>query len=194
MPAQIQLDAAKLAIEQAGRSGTLGLHPIVANKIVTSANMKLGAYTIAAQPITPAQLSVLATGVGGNDTMGTITFVGTDICGAALTETVTPIAGTTVYTTKMFASVTSATGADWVINSTNDTLVIGVSGLEAPTGYYFCCLIVMAASVVASMTHVTGAIRAPFNTFTSVPVGTYPIKATKIALTSGQAMVIMAKL
>jgi hypothetical protein len=194
MTAQLQLEAAKLAIEQAGRIGTLGLHPIVSNRIVTSTNMKNGAYTIAAQPITPAQLSVLATGVGGNDTMGTITFVGTDICGAAITEVVTPIPGTTVYTTNMFASVTSATGAGWVINSTNDTIVIGVAGIEAPAGYYFCCLIIMAASVVASMTHVTGAVRAPFNTFTSVPVGTYPIKATKIALTSGQAMVIMAKL
>jgi hypothetical protein len=194
MTAQLQLEAAKLAIEQSGRIGTLGLHPIVSNRIVTSTNMKNGAYTIAAQPITPAQLSVLATGVGGNDTMGTITIVGTDIYGEALTEEVTPIAETTVYTTNMFASVASATGAGWVINSTNDTIVIGVAGIEAPAGYYFCSLIVMAASAVASMTHVAGAVRTPFNTFTSVPVGTYPIKATKIALTSGQAMVIMAKL
>lgn len=194
MTAQLQQDAAKLALEMGGRVGTLGLHPTVANKIVTSTNMKNGTYTIAAQPITPAQLSVLATGVGGNDTMGTITFVGTDIYDAALTESVTPIAGTTVYTTNMFKTVTSATGAGWVINSTNDTLVIGVAGIEAPTGYYFCSLIVMAASVVASLTNVKEAVRAPLNTFTSIPAGTYPIKATKIALTSGQAMVIMARL
>jgi hypothetical protein len=156
--------------------------------------MKLGTYTIAAQPITPALLSVLATGVGGNDTMGTITFVGTDIYDAPLTEEVVPIAGTTVYTTNMFKTVTSATGAGWVINSTNDTLVIGVHAIVAPTGYYFNTLIVNAASVVNSTTHVPGCVCAPLNTYTSVPVGTYPIKATKIALTSGQAMVLLARL
>lgn len=194
MTTTLQLDAARLALENAGKIGTLGLHPIVANKIVTSTNMKNGTYTIAAQPITPAQLSVLATGVGGNDTMGTVTFVGTDIHDVAQTEVVTPIAGTTVYTTKMFKTVTSATGAGWVINSTNDTIVIGVAGIEAPTGFYFCSMAVMAAAVVASMTHITGAVMAPLNTFTSCPVGTYPLKATKIALTSGQALVALARL
>lgn len=186
--------AAKVIIAQSGLEGSMGLFPIVANKIVTSTNMKLGTYTIAAQPIVPALLSVLATGVGGNDTMGTITFVGTDIYGAALTEVVIPIAGTTVYTTNMFATVTSATGAEWVINSTNDTLVMGVAGIIAPTGYYFSNLIVMAASVVASMTKANDCVCAPLNTFTSIPAGIVPIKATAIALTSGQAVAVLAKL
>jgi hypothetical protein len=194
MSTPLELRSAQLNIEKSGYLGTMGLFPVVANKIVTSTNMKNGDYTIAAQPIVPALLSVLVTGVVGNDTMGTITFVGTDINGEALTEEVTPIAGTTVYTTNMFKSVTSATGAGWVINGTNDTIVIGVASIVAPTGYYFNTLIVHAASVVASMTSLTGCVCAPLNTFTSLPVGVYPIKATKIALTSGQAMVVLSRL
>jgi type IV secretory pathway protease TraF len=194
MSTPLELRSAQLNIEKSGYLGTLGLFPVVNNKIVTTTNMKLGAYTIAAQPIVPALLSVLVTAVTGNDTMGTITFVGTDIYDAPLTEVVIPIPGTTVCTTNMFKTVTSATGAGWVINTGNDTIIIGVASIVAPTGYYFNTLIVHAAAVVASMTTVPGCVCAPLNTFTSLPVGTYPIKATKIALTSGQAMVVLSRL
>lgn len=190
----IQQLMAKAFIAKSGLEGTMGVQPIVANRIVTSTNMKLGAYTIAAQPIVPAKLSVLTTAVTGADTQGTITIVGTDIYGAALTEVVVPISGTTVYTTNMFASVASVTGAEWVINVGNDTIVVGVAGIVAPTGYYFSSLIVTAAAVVASMTNVSGFIAAPLNTLTSLGVTTYPIKATAIAFTSGQGLVTLARL
>lgn len=194
MSSLLELLAAKATLAKSGLEGTKGLHPIVNNKIVTSTNMKNGTYTIAAQPVVPALLSVLATAVTGADTMGTITFVGTDACDAVITEEVTPIAGTTVYTTKEFKTVTSATGAGWVINTGNDTIIIGTAGIVAPTGYYFSSLIVVAAAVVASQTCVSGAIVAPLSSFTSIPAGVYPLKCTAISLTSGQAIVTLAKL
>lgn len=194
MASDLEQKANKVILAKSGLEGTMGVQPIVSNKIVASTDMKNGTYTIAAQPIVPALLSVLATGVGGNDTMGTITFVGTDIYDQALTETVTPIAGTTVYTTNMFKTVTSATGAGWVINSTNDTIVMGVAGITAPSGYYFSSLIVTSAAVVASITNVSGFIAAPLSTLTSLPATTYPIKATALAFTSGQGVVTLARL
>ena len=192
MSTPLELMSAKVNLAKSGLEGTLAVHPIVANKIVTTTNMIVGAYGIAAQPVVPSLLSILTSTVTGADTMGTITFVGTDINGNALTEVVTPIAGVTTYTTNMFTTVTSATGAGWVINVGNDTLVIGTAGVVAPTGYYFSSLIILAAAVVASQTNVTGYIAAPLNTITSIPVGTYPVRATEIALTSGQAIAVMA--
>lgn len=105
--------------------------PVLADvdRIVTSANMKVGAYTIAAQPDVPRNLTVTATAVDTADTMGTITFVGTNYDGQAISEVITPIAGSTVAGTKAFKAVTSATGAGWVIDASegsNDTITIGV--------------------------------------------------------------------
>ena len=113
----LQQSAAGVSIGQSGQFGTIAVFPTDDNKIVTSTDMKVGAYTIAAQPTAPCLISLLSTPVGTADTMGTVTIVGTDINGDALTEVLTPISGTTVYTTSMFASVTSATGAGWVIVS-----------------------------------------------------------------------------
>ena len=197
MSSQLEQQASKAIIALSGLEGTKGLFPIDDDKIVTTVNMKVGTYTIAAQPTTPCLLSVKVTAVGTADTMGTITFVGTDVDGAALTEEVTPVAGSTVYTTNQFASVTSATGAGWVIDAvegTEDTVIIGVADVVAPTGYYFSAIQVVSAAVVASQTDLTGAIVAQLSDFTSIPVGTYPTKVTKIALTSGQAIGILAKI
>ena len=95
--------------------------------IVTSANMKVGAYTVAAQPSTPSRISASVTAVGADDTMGTLAIVGTDSSGNALSETIVPIADDIVYTTNYFATVTSVTGAGWVIGEGNDTITVGVS-------------------------------------------------------------------
>lgn len=191
----IEQTAAKAALALSGLEGTKGIFLIDDNKIVTTTNMKVGTYTIAAQPTAPCLLSVLVTAVGTADTMGTITFVGTDIDGAALTEAVTPIAGTTVYTVAEFASVTSATGAGWVIDggAGNDTIIIGVADIIAPSGYYFSAIQVVAAAVVTRQTNVSGAIVAQLSDFTALPVGTYPTKVTQIALTSGEAIGILAR-
>ena len=103
----------------------------VTNRIVTSANMKVGTYTIAnASPVWAggAKITVTHSQVGGvTDTLGTIALVGKGLHGEAVTETITPLDGTTATSTKIFRSITSATGAGWVINTGNDTIVIGVA-------------------------------------------------------------------
>lgn len=112
----------------AGSPGTLDV-----DRIVTTADMKVGAYTIAVG--TPLgggarNVTVTHTQVGGvTDTLGTIAVVGTDLNGEALTETITPSSGATVQGTKAFKSVTSVTGAGWVINTGNDTITVGFGDL-----------------------------------------------------------------
>lgn len=96
------------------------------DKIVTTANMKVGAYTVASSPDIPRNITVTHTQVGGvTDTLGTIVIVGTDIDDDALTETITPLEGTIASGIKAFKTVTSATGVGWVINTTEDTITIG---------------------------------------------------------------------
>lgn len=112
--------------------------PVVADddKIVTSANMKVGAYTIAAQPDVCRNITVTATAVGAADTMGKITVVGTNYDGETISEEITPSAGSTVAGAKAFKTVTSVTGSGWVIGEGNDTIKVGVGDLlGAP-----CCL------------------------------------------------------
>lgn len=100
----------------------------VTNRIVTSANMANVAYTIAAQPYCPSKITFTVTASGTADTMGTIALVGTDIFGVAQSETITPVAGSTVTSTKYYKTVTSATQTGWTIDAGagNDTIVIGV--------------------------------------------------------------------
>ena len=110
----------------------IGLSTLLAaadvDKIVTTVNMKVGAYTVAAQPSAPSLITVTATAVGTADTAGTIIVVGTDIYDRAQTETIIPVAGSTVTGTKYFKSIVSVTGAGWVIDagSGNDTITVGV--------------------------------------------------------------------
>jgi hypothetical protein len=102
----------------------------VANRFVTSTNMKVGAYTIANGGVATWAGGFLvtlthSTVAAGTDTLGTVTIVGRDMAGAVQTEVLTPVADSLVTGTKVFRSVTSATGAGWVITGGNDTLVIG---------------------------------------------------------------------
>ena len=102
----------------------------VANRIVASANMKVGAYTIANGGVATWAGGFLVTLTHttvavGTDTLGTVTIVGRDLAGAVQTEVITPVADSLVTGTKIFRSITSATGAGWVIEGGNDTLVIG---------------------------------------------------------------------
>lgn len=104
----------------------------VTNRLVTSTNMKVGAYTVANASAAWAagfHVTVTSTQVGGvDDTLGTVVFVGTNLNGQAVTETLTPVNGSTVEGSVIFRTVTSVTGAGWVINTGNDTLVCGVAG------------------------------------------------------------------
>lgn len=100
----------------------------VTNRFVTTTNMKVGAYTIAnASPAWSGGclVTITVTSVTGADTMGTITIAGTNLAGQVQSEVLTPVADGTVTSTKVFRTVTGATGAGWVINVGNDTLVIG---------------------------------------------------------------------
>lgn len=100
----------------------------VTNRFVASVNMANGAYTVAnANPSYPGGTRIVATITAntGNDTPGTITVVGTDLSGNALSETITLVAAGTATGTRVFRSVTSITQAGWAINGGNDTIVVG---------------------------------------------------------------------
>lgn len=116
-------------LDKAARLISLGT-PVAAddNLIVTIANMKnTTTYTIAAQPDVCRRLSFThATVAAGADTLGTLAVIGTDFDGYAISETVTPLADTTVYSTKAYASVASIIGTGWVIAGGNDTIIVGV--------------------------------------------------------------------
>ena len=96
---------------------------------VESTNMKVGAYTLAhTAPDVPRNVTVTQTAVDAEDTNGTIVVVGTDINDEAITETIIPNAGETVAGAKAFKTVTSVTGAGWVIGEGNDTITVGFGG------------------------------------------------------------------
>jgi hypothetical protein len=106
----------------------------VANRFVVSTNMKLGAYTIANSGLPgdgcARNVTVTHTQVGGvTDTLGTVIVTGTDVNGATISETITPADGTIAAGTKAFKSVTSVVGDGWVINTGNDTIVVGFGTL-----------------------------------------------------------------
>ena len=108
--------------------------PVVADidRIVTTTNMKVGTYTIAAQPDVARNITVTATAGGTADTMGKITVAGTNSDGVSISEEIIPVAGSTVVGAKAFKTVTSVTGSGWVINGTtpvNDTIVVGVGAV-----------------------------------------------------------------
>jgi len=106
--------------------------PVVADvdRIVTSANMKVGAYTVAAQPDVPRNITATRTVVGDADTPGTLLITGTSVEDKVITETITVGAhGVTVAGVKAFKTVTSVVGAGWVIATDNDTITVGVGGV-----------------------------------------------------------------
>lgn len=103
-------------------------------RIVVSANMKVGSYTIAnaspadglARNVTVKRVVVVV----GADTPGTITVTGTDVDGAAISEAIIPGAdGVVVAGTKAFKTVTAVVGAGWVIAGGADTVEVGFGDL-----------------------------------------------------------------
>ena len=102
----------------------------VANRFVVSANMKVGAYTLAnTTPVWQggAFVTCAHVSVTGTDTLGTVTIVGVDIAGNVRSEVITPVADSTVTGLIAFRTITSITGAGWVINVGNDTIQFGVA-------------------------------------------------------------------
>jgi hypothetical protein len=99
-----------------------------ANRYVTSTNMKVGAYTVANAASADGlarNLVATITAVTGNDTPGVLVITGTGADDRALTETLTLVAGGTATGLKCFKTVTSIVGSGWVINTGNDTIVVG---------------------------------------------------------------------
>ena len=114
----------------AAYTGIAATTAAVANRIVTSTNMKVGAYVVAnASPVWQggAFITVTHTAVGAVDTLGTITVAGTDTAGNTRSESITPLNGTVATGTIAFRTVTAVTGVGWVINEGNDTIVVGVA-------------------------------------------------------------------
>ena len=101
---------------------------------VVSADMKVGAYTLAhtAPDVGARNVTVTQTAVGTEDTNGTIVVVGKDLAGNTITETLTPDAGKTVAGTKAFAEITSITGAGWAVDASEskaDKITVGFGAL-----------------------------------------------------------------
>ena len=98
----------------------------VADLIVASADMKVGPYTKATDPTSPSLITVTVAATSTADTMGTITITGTDITDAVISETVVPVAGSTVSTTRAFKTVTTVVGAGWVVADGADKITVGI--------------------------------------------------------------------
>ena len=93
-------------------------------------NLKVGDLTLTAT-LTPGNgaRTVTCTRVvdGNADTPGTLLVTGKNLAGQTITESLIPGAnGILVSGSKLFASVSKVTGAGWVINGNNDTIIIGV--------------------------------------------------------------------
>lgn len=110
------------------------------NYFFESAAMHLGDYPIVGghgtmPDNTPRLVTVKRVFVDGGDTAGTILVVGTDGNGNAISESIIPGANdATVDGTLYFKTVTSLTGAGWVISGGADTIEIGykaLAGIEA---------------------------------------------------------------
>lgn len=109
----------------------------VPNRFVVSVNMANGAYTVAnASPTWSGGCLVTATitAVTGNDTPGTLTIVGTGVNGQAQTEVLALTAGGLATSTRAFRTVTSLTQAGWIINTGNDTIVVGCAAGNVACG------------------------------------------------------------
>ena len=99
-----------------------------ADQFVVSVAMANGAYTLAAGVHSDGlsrNLVATISAVTGNDTPGSILITGTGADGRALTETLALVAGSTATGLKCFKTVTSIVQSGWVINTGNDTIVIG---------------------------------------------------------------------
>lgn len=165
----------------------------VTNRFVASANMKVGTYTVAnASPVWSGGCLVTVTHTevgGGVDTLGTIVVAGTDLSGATITETITPLNGTVATGTKVFRTVTSVTGAGWVIGTGNDTIVVGcAAGSYAANSNGILSTILVGTTAAAAV--VVSDARGTITTLkASIAEGVYPVNVEyigflKVATTS----------
>ena len=148
----------------------------VANRFVTSVNMANGTYTLAnTTPVWSGAclVTVTHTAVTGNDTLGTITVVGTDLSGQTRTDVITPLAGTVATGSVPFRTITSATQAGWVINVGNDTIVIGCAAGNIACGSQGTLQGVLVNNTVATAFSVADATRTILTVPASQAAGTF---------------------
>lgn len=103
------------------------------NQVVVSVDWADGALALAAQPDVPRNLTSTLTD-GDTSCSGTLTFVGLDVDGNALTDAVTAAqaragwTGTNVYASVTSATISSASGC----GAGADTVVVGTGSTVAP--------------------------------------------------------------
>ena len=150
----------------------------VANRLVTTANMKVGSYTVANSGLHSGSecrsVRLTVTKAGNVDTLGTITITGTDYLDQVITDIIVPIDNTTADGVKCFKTVTSIVGAGWVSDGTPDTIVIGTGPLVQIPAY----LAATADVVFAIFT--TAIINAPTVTISSSVISLNTINASSL--------------
>jgi len=146
--------------------------------------MKVGEYTLTADPDVPRNITVTHASVGTTDTLGTITVAGTDFNDEVISEEIIPIADTEVSGLKAFKTITSITGAGWVVDgveATADTIIVGVGdALGLPVVIALATDILMGFVGVAPIVPVVLANAAISNCTANLTTGTYD--GTKIVL------------
>ena len=178
--------------ESSNFTNTAATTAAVTNRFVVSANMSLTPYTIAnASPVWSGacNVTITHTTVAGTDTLGTITIVGKDLNNLTISEVLTPVADSTVTSTKAFRSVTSATSLGWVAVSTADTIVIGCAAgsiASASSGVLGNVVVNATAAATVVISDKTGTIA---TLAASIANGTYPYNLVyngflKVATTS----------
>ena len=148
----------------------------VNNRFVTSVNMANGTYTVAnASPTWSGGCMVTATitGIGGNDTPGTLTIVGTGVNGQPLTEVLTLVAGGLATSSNAFRTITSLTQAGWAIVSTNDTIVVGCAAGNVACGSQGQLGGVLVNNTVATAFSIADQSRTILTVPASQPAGTF---------------------
>jgi hypothetical protein len=106
--------------------------PVVADpdRYVVSVNLTNAALTVAAQPDCPRNVTVTVTDTTPGITAGTVTVVGTDAAGRAVTEAFDFSdfeSATAEVGTKIFATITSITAAGFTAlgGSGDETIIVG---------------------------------------------------------------------
>lgn len=152
--------------------------------VIGNGTMKVGDYTLSAQPDVPRNVTVTHTSVGTTDTLGTITVTGTDVNDEVISEEITPVADSAVSGLKAFKTITAVTGDGWVIDgveATADTVIVGVGdALGLPVVIALATSILMGFVGVAPIVPVVLANAAISNCTANLTTGTY--NGTKVVL------------
>jgi len=126
------------AVTLCGHMGYLNPDAADLVSVVNDVLLADGVLAIALQPDYPRKLQVRITDADSSISAGTVTLVGREVDGTAITQVINLAGGTrTVVTTKAFATLTSATVAALAGHGVGDNIGIGMGlslGCPAPAG------------------------------------------------------------